>query len=71
MGASGRCPDPCLALGTAHPADAAAVVVFGMAAVTLCLRQRNPRVPFIAVVGLIILTAVSAGAMLVAFDSNP
>ncbi len=48
-----------------------AVVAFGLAAVTLCLRQQNPRVPFIAVVGLIILTAVSAGAMLVAFDANP
>ena len=45
----------------------AAVVAFGLAAVALCLRQRNPRVPFIAVVGLVILTAVSAGAMLVAF----
>jgi hypothetical protein len=50
---------------------AAAVVVFGFAAVTLCLRQRNPRVPFIAVVGLIILVAVSAGAMLMAFNPKP
>ena len=49
---------------------AAAVVAFGLAAVTLCLRQRNPRVPFIAVIGLIILIAVSAGAMLVAFNPN-
>lgn len=47
-----------------------AVVAFGLAAVTLCLRQRDPRVPFIAVVGLIILTAVSAGAMLVAFTPD-
>ena len=50
---------------------AVAVVAFGFAAVTLCLRQQNPRVPFIAIVGLIILTAVSAGAMLVAFNANP
>ena len=50
---------------------AGAVFLFGIAAVGLCLRQRNPRVPFIAVVGLIILTAVSAGAMLVAFNANP
>jgi len=50
---------------------AAAVVAFGLAAVTVCVRQRDPRVPFIAVVGLIILTAVSAGAMLVAFNPNP
>ena len=49
----------------------AAVIAFGLAAVTLCLRQRNPRVPFIAVVGLIILTGVSAGAMVVAFNPNP
>ena len=48
----------------------AAVVAFGFAAVALCLRQRNPRVPFIAVVGLIILTAVSAGAMLMAFSTG-
>lgn len=48
----------------------AAVVAFGLAAVALCLRQRNPRVPFIAVVGLVILTAVSAGAMLVAFTPD-
>jgi hypothetical protein len=52
-------------------APAAAVVAFGLAAVTICLRQRNPRVPFIAVVGLIVLTAVSAGGMLVAFNANP
>ena len=50
---------------------AAAVVAFGLAAVTLCLRQRDPRVPFIAVIGLIILIAVSAGAMLVAFNPKP
>ena len=50
---------------------ATAVVVFGIAAVGLCLRQRDPRVPFIAVVGLIVLTAVSAGAMLLAFTPNP
>ena len=50
---------------------ASAVVVFGITAVGLCLRQRDPRVPFIAVIGLIILTAVSAAAMLVAFNPNP
>ncbi len=48
-----------------------AVVAFGLAAVALCVRQRNPRVPFIAVIGLIILTAVSAGAMVMAFDTGP
>jgi CHASE2 domain-containing sensor protein len=50
---------------------AAAVVAFGVAAITLCLRQRDPRVPFIAVIGLIILIAISAGAMLVAFNPRP
>ena len=49
----------------------AAVVAFGLAAVTLCLRQRDPRVPFISVVGLILLTAVSAAGMAVAFDPSP
>ncbi len=49
----------------------AAVIVFGVAAVGLCLRQRDPRVPFIAIVGLIILTAVSAGGMLMAFNTGP
>lgn len=49
----------------------ATVAAFGFTAVALCLRQRNPRVPLIAVVGLIILTAVSTGAMAVAFDPNP
>ncbi len=51
---------------------AGAVVFFGLAAVGLCVRQRNPRVPFIAVIGLLILTVVSAGAMVVAFNNpNP
>ena len=47
-----------------------AVLAFGLAAIILCIRQRNPRVPFIAVVGLIILTALSTCAMLVAFGSG-
>jgi hypothetical protein len=50
---------------------AAAVLVLGLAAVTISLRQRNPRVPFIAVLGLIVLTAVATGAMLVAFNPEP
>ncbi len=49
----------------------AAVIAFGGAAIVLCLMQRKPRVPFIAVVGLIILTAVSASAMAVAFGPSP
>jgi hypothetical protein len=49
-------------------APAIAVLVLGVAAIAISLRQRNPRVPFIAVVGLIILTAVGTGAMLVAFN---
>ncbi len=48
----------------------AAVIAFGIAAVALCLRQRDPRVPFIAVVGLILLTAVSAGGMVMAFSAG-
>ncbi len=49
----------------------ATVAAFGLTAVALCLRQRNPRVPLIAVVGLIVLTAVSAGAMAMAFNPDP
>lgn len=52
-------------------APAAAVLMLGIAAITISLRQRNPRVPFIAVLGLIILTAVGTGAMLVAFNPKP
>ena len=56
-------------MGIAAPA---AVIAFGLAAVALCLRQRDPRVPFIAIIGLILLIAVSAGATSVAFgDSAP
>lgn len=49
-------------------APAAAVLVLGIAAIAISLRQRNPRVPFIAVLGLVILTATGTGAMLVAFN---
>lgn len=50
---------------------AAAVLLLGMAAIAISLRQRNPRVPFIAVLGLIVLTAVATGGMLVAFNADP
>ena len=54
---------------TAVPA--AVVLFFGTAAVALCLRQRNPRVPFIAVLGLIVLTAVATCGIWVAFNDAP
>jgi hypothetical protein len=50
---------------------AAAVLLFGASAIALCLRQRDPRVPFIAVLGLIMLTVVSAGGIFVVFNAAP
>ena len=53
---------------TAVPA--AAVLFFGSVAIGLCLRQRNPRVPFIAVLGLVILTAVATCGIFIAFNES-
>jgi hypothetical protein len=53
---------------TAIPA--AVVLVFGTTAIALCLRQRNPRVPFIAVLGLVVLTAVATCGIYVAFNDS-
>ena len=50
---------------------AAAVLVLGCAALTVCARQRNPRVPFIAMLALIVFVLVSAGGMLVGFGPRP
>ena len=50
---------------------AAAVLLFGAASIGLCLRQRDPRVPFIAVLGLIMLTVVSACGIFVVFNAAP
>ena len=52
-------------------AFATVVVLLGLAAITVCLRQRDPRVPFMAVLGLVILVTVATTAILVAFDGQP
>jgi len=49
---------------------AAVVLVLGFTAVTISVRQRNPRVPFIAILALIVLTAAATLGMLVAFDPS-
>lgn len=46
------------------------VLVLGFTAVTVSVRQRDPRVPFIAVLALIVLTAAATFGMLVAFDPS-
>ena len=50
---------------------AAGVLVLGCVAVTVCIRQREPRVPFIAILALIVLVLVSAAGMLVGFGPRP
>ena len=49
----------------------AGVLVLGFVAVTVCVRQREPRVPFIAILALILFVLVSAGGMLVGFGPRP
>jgi|AntDryMetagUQ889_1029465.scaffolds.fasta_scaffold08408_2 hypothetical protein len=39
----------------------------GLVAITVCVRQQNPRVPFIAVLALIVFVLVAAMGMLVSF----
>ena len=46
---------------------AGVVLAFGFLAVTVCVRQRNPRVPFIAVLALITLVLVSTFGMILGF----
>ena len=50
---------------------AGGILVLGFVAVTVCVRQRDPRVPFIAVMALILFVLVSAGGMLVGFGPRP
>ncbi len=47
---------------------AAVVLALGFLATTLSVRQRDPRVPFIAILALIVLTVAATLSMLVAFD---
>ena len=50
---------------------AAGVLMLGGVAVTVCVRQREPRVPFIAILALIVFVVVSAAGMLVGFGPKP
>ncbi len=43
------------------------VLAMGLLAITVCVRQRNPRVPFIAILALIVLVLVAAFGMYVGF----
>lgn len=47
------------------------VLVLGLLAITVCVRQQNPRVPFIAVLALIVLVLVAALGMFVGFAPRP
>ncbi len=49
---------------------AAAVLVLGGLSITACVRQRNPRVPFVAILGLIVLIAVATMGLYVAFNGD-
>ena len=47
---------------------AGAVVLFGLVAVTACVVQRDPPVPFIAILGLIVLIAVASFGLFIGFN---
>ena len=46
---------------------AGVVLAFGFLAITACVRQRNPRVPFIAVLALVVLVIVATFGMVAGF----
>ena len=46
---------------------AGVVLTFGLVAVGTCVRQRDPRVPFIATLGLIVLVMVATFGMVAGF----
>jgi len=46
---------------------AGVVLVFGFLALTVCVRQRDPRVPFIAILALIVLVIVATFGMIAGF----
>lgn len=50
---------------------AGAVLLLGLVAVTVSAVQRNPPVPFVAIVGLIVLTAVASLGLFVGFNPEP
>ena len=46
---------------------AGVVFAFGVVSVTACMRQRDPRVPFIATLALIVLVLVATFGMVAGF----
>lgn len=50
---------------------AALTLLFGLVALTACVVQRNPPVPFIAVLALIVLIAVATFGLFVGFNPEP
>jgi hypothetical protein len=46
---------------------AAAVLSIGCLAIGACVRQRNPRVPFIAIIALVVLVLVATFGMVAGF----
>lgn len=50
---------------------AGVALLLGLVAVTACVVQRNPRVPFIAILALIVLTAVACLGLFVGFNPEP
>jgi hypothetical protein len=49
---------------------AAVVFVVGATAIGACIRQRDPRVPFIAILALVILVAVATFGMIAGFGER-
>jgi hypothetical protein len=49
---------------------AAAVFLVGAIAIGACVRQRNPRVPFIAVIALVVLVLVATFGMIAGFGER-
>lgn len=46
-------------------------MLLGLAAVAACVVQRDPRVPFIAILALIVLIAVACLGLFVGFNPGP
>ena len=53
---------------------AGVVLAMGLLAITVCVRERDPRVPFIAILALIVLVLVATFGMIAGFaprDATP
>ncbi|MGI8749616.1 MAG: hypothetical protein ACR2J6_03570 [Thermoleophilaceae bacterium] len=50
---------------------AGVVLAMGLLAITVCVRQQNPRVPFIAILALIVFVLVAAMGMFASFAPRP